>query len=180
MAAFTTALIALGTAASVAGAGVAAYGQQQAISAQKEGEKVRRNAMMIDSQRRKREFVRQGQIVRAQNVAAATSSGAGDRGSSALPGNYGGVMGRTYNSVEGVNTQTAIGNQMFDINQRVTDAYGLSAMGGSISDIGGGLTRMGSTFSQSSEAIARVGSVGGTTGNTQGANYNSDPWYGIR
>lgn len=180
MAAFTTALIALGTAASVAGAGVAAFGQQQALAAQKDGERIRRNAMMIDSQRRKREFVRQGQIVRAQNVAAATGSGAGDRGSSALPGNYGGIMGRTFNSVEGVNTQTAISQQLFDVNSRVTDAYGLSAMGGTISDIGGGLSRMGSTFAQSSEAIARVGAVGGTTGDTQGASYNSDPWYGVR
>lgn len=180
MAAFTSALIALGTAASVAGAAVSAYGQNKALDAQKEAEGVRRNSMMIDAQRRKREVIRQGQIVRSQNIAATAASGANGPGSSASPGNYGGVMGRTYSNLEGINTQTAIGNAMFDINARVTDAYGISAMGGTISSIGGGLSSMGGQFQQSSQALSRVGAVGGTTGNTQGVSYNSDPWGNVR
>lgn len=180
MAAFTTTLLALGTAASVAGSVVSSMGNQKAIAAQQEAEKIRRNSMIIDSQRRKREAIRQGQIVRANNVAAATNQGAGDQGSSALPGNYGGVAGRTNTTIQGINSNMTLGQQIFDVNQRVTDAYGLSAMGGTISSIGSGIASMGAQFAQSSEAISRIGAVAGTVGNTQGASYSSDPWAGVR
>lgn len=175
-----TALLALGTAASVAGAAVSGYGNMQQIAAQKDSERIRRNSMVIDSQRKRREIIRQAQITRHQNIAQANAQGASGEGSSVLPGNLGGVAGQTISNLRGVNTAEVIGGMMFDSNSRVSDAGMISAVGGTISDIGSGLRSLGGSFASSAEAYGRVSEVGGTVGQTSGATYSSDPWAGIR
>ena len=181
MAAFTSLLLGLGTALSVAGTAVSAYGQSQAIEAQKESERIRRNAMIIDSQRKRREIIRQTQVVRAQNVAQATGQGAAGSGSSALPGNYGGIMGRAATDTRGVYTAQVFGQQIFDQNAKVTSAQGLSAFGGTIASVGSGISSLSGSISGVSDAANRVnGGSGGTVGGTSGATYESDPWAGIR
>ena len=172
MAAFTGTILGLaGAAAGAIGAGVSAYGNQQAMAAQKQQEAIRRTGMLIDFQRRRREQVRQSQMVRAQNVAVANAQGASGEGSSGLPGNLGGVSGRLTSNLRGINTNYALGNSMFDANAQETAASQYNAFGGTLGNLGGGLRSFSGSLVQSSEAINRITGYGGTYEPTQGTQY---------
>lgn len=169
--AFLTAL-AIGVAAAGVGVGVAgmvqqragqkqqAEYQQQAISLQQQQDAQRRQQMELDATRRKREMIRQSIIARSQALAATTAGGANT--SSALPGAYGGVSGRTNVNELGVNQNEQIGENMFSIQGGITAANAGYARAGASAAAGAGMVSLGNMFIQNSSTISKIGgSVGG-------------------
>ena len=146
--------MALGTAAtgaaSVAGAGLTAaglfsglMGNSKANEAQKaiaqenmrlsaiisadqlKQETLRQNAMNFQAQGQMVQSIRNAQRARAQAVAAGANSGA--LGSSGIEGSFAQITGQSNEQQSTLRYNTALGNQMFEINKDITTQKNLSA-----------------------------------------------------
>jgi hypothetical protein len=169
MAAFTSILIGIGIAASVAGAVMtataqskAAKAQMKAIEEQRKAEEVRRKQMQTDAARKRRGVIREMQIARAQAANNATNQGAA--GGSGLYGGYGQISGQAGSQIVGINNVEGFGNRIFDHNANASQFYQQAAghqadaaFGGTMQSIGGGLSSMGNSIARNYGAIQRVG-----------------------
>lgn len=148
---------AVGTAVGVAGSFQQAAGQRKAQNAQKRAEFAREKQMELDSRRKQLELIRQQQIARATAVANITSSGAGGEGASALGGAEGTISGQFGRGIQGEQTNTAFGRTLFQANRDVATGNAMAAQGGTVQNLGQGLTSLGGAFIKNAEAIGRVG-----------------------
>lgn len=164
MAALTTILIGAAVAATVAGTAIAYQGQRaqakaqkQALAIQMQQEETRRQAMNLDANRKKREVLRQQQLLRAQALATATNQGAGGAGSSGIEGAIGQIQGQSGVNQLGINQQQELGNTMFDQNQQITAAGIRAANAGGMVALGTGLSSLGGAVIRNAGTIGRIG-----------------------
>jgi hypothetical protein len=157
------------TAIAAIGVGVGLYGaisgseaadqqaqyQSQALALQKQEMAERRKAMELDARRRRREIIRQG--IAARSAALATSTAQGAQFSSALPGAYGGIEGRSGTNLQGVNQNQEIGERIFDLKGLQSDAYVRAAMAGSNVATNQAMTQAGGMLINNSTQLAQLG-----------------------
>lgn len=148
---------AVGTAAGVVGSIQQASGQRKAQAAQRRAEGLRQKQMELESTRRQRETIRQQQIARANALATTTAQGAAAEGSSALGGAEGGIFGQAGRDIQATRSNEAIGAGIFDANAQASVGLAQAARGGTLANIGSGLTSLGNSFSNSVERINRIG-----------------------
>jgi hypothetical protein len=132
-----------------------AQNQAQALALQKQEQEERRKAMELDARRRRREIIRQG--IAARSAALTTSTAQGAQFSSALPGAYGDIEGRTGTNLTGVNQNQEIGERIFDLKGLQNDAYVRAAMAGSNLATSQALTQAGSMMISNSSQLATLG-----------------------
>jgi hypothetical protein len=143
----------IGAATSFFGSQDANEASQAAIAAQQRQEAIRKQAMDVDADRRRRQAIREMLIARSTAVARGAAQGAGQSGSSALPGAFGQIAGRAGFTLEGINTNQYLGNDMFSATQQLfeakkdlADAQSTMQLGSSLSSLGGGLLGSAGTF----------------------------------
>lgn len=178
MAGLTTTLIATGIALSIAGTGATLYGQAQQTAAMSKAEKLRERQMNLESQRQRREAIRQGIIGRSKALWAASTQGANGSGSSALGGATGTIGGEVGGKVLGINQNQEIGSGIFEANRDYYAASGITGLGAGLSSLGGTLISNAGTISKIGTNVFGSGATPTATGQTRnvfGANnyYNS-------
>lgn len=131
--------------------------QEQIIAEQRRAEELRKQQMELDAARRRREIVRKQIAARAVAQATATAQGAGQAGSSALPGAYGGISSKTNTDILGVDQNEEIGGKLFDINGNISNLYRQSAQYQSNEATYKGLFSLGGAMVNSAETIGKVG-----------------------
>lgn len=159
-----TAAIGLGLAAVGTGISVfSSYQQneanQQAIAAQQQAEAIRRRAMEVDAERRRRQYIRESMIARATGLSNATNRGAGQ--SSAVPGIYGQIGGRTAFGITGLNDALATGAGLFGANMDLFQARSNASSAEALGGLGRGLTSLGGGIVSNYGAMDRI--FGGTS-----------------
>ena len=155
---------AIGVAATVAGTIGSVYFQSQQASAQRRAERLREQAMNLDSTRRKRELIRQGELQRAQALAQTTAQGADG---SILEGAYGTISGNTTRGIQGVEQQREIGAGIFSANRDASSA-------GSMANAFSGLSSLGGIAIKQSEPISRLGQYYG--GRSSNDSHHTNLW----
>lgn len=171
-------LSAVGAATSLFGGMSSAQAQQQAneqyIGIQRQQEEVRRQAMRLDADRRRRQLIRDAIIARSTALARGTSQGASSQGSSALPGAYGQIAGRTGFAISGINSQEKFGEQLFDLNIQALaakQAYSSAQSQGQMwNSIGSGLSSLGGALMGNAGTMGNI--FGNFTGGGRGGGYN--------
>lgn len=150
MAALTAATIigAVGLATSVAGGVVSYMGQQKQARASARAEKLRKQQMVLESARKRREQIRQMLISQGLIANNAANSGVGQSSSGVLGGSAAVASNTAYNNV-GVDQGVSIGSGIFDANAQFASAGSTVALGQGFSDLGSQLQR-------NSEAGGRV------------------------
>lgn len=160
MAAITSTILAaagvIGTGIQIAGALEQNAGQQQAIKNQQAAEGQRMAQMNIESDRRRREIVRQAQIARAQALTMGTAQGQTDAGSTALPTVESAQSAQAANQTAGVTSAQITGQNMFGYNIGASNGYRRAAMGGTMASIGGGIINLGGAISNSYPQLSRI------------------------
>lgn len=149
MAAFSSIVTGLALAATAVGTVTQVSAANQAAKASQRAEALREKQMNLESQRQRRQIVRN--MIRARSQALATTTAQGASKGSALGGAYGQIGQQTGENIVGVNQGQEIGAGIFKANRDIAGAEALSAFGGGISSLGGAL------FSNS-ESIGRIGS----------------------
>lgn len=142
---------------------------------QKEENDQRKNAMELDATRRKREFIRQS--IAARSLALSTTTNQGAFNSSALPGAYAGISGRTNVNELGVNQNAEIGRNIFALNDKISDAQSTASVfqtqsnqAGAEAAKAGAMVSLGSTLMSNAVTIGKIGgSVGGLWGGSSGS-----------
>ena len=126
-------------------------GQSKQAKAMKQAEKLRAKQMELETQRRRRDAIRQGQIQRAQVVAAGAASGVSPGDSSVQVGS-GSALAQGARGQVAANEDLAIGQGISKQNQKYISGGQLSSIGQGISSLGGAMTSAGPT-------LARIGNV---------------------
>jgi hypothetical protein len=153
----------LATAISAIGVGITAISaigqhnaQQTMISEQKtaskRSENVRYQQMYLDSQRRKRQAVRESVMARATALSQGANQGA--QGSSGLAAAMGQTYSRGLENQGTINASTGLGEQMFAANAAYSDA---TFNGQGSMSAWQGFGQFGRLFTNSGQQIARVG-----------------------
>jgi hypothetical protein len=133
-----------------------AEAQERGIRAQQRAEASRQRQMEIESQRRRREIIRQGVLARSQATAAAVSSGA--QFGSGLPGALGGITNQQAFNTQGVESASQIGGDIFAANQQTLSARRDEARAGGQIAMGSGISSLGGAVSRGLGAIGRLSS----------------------
>ena len=129
------AIAALGLALSAIGTFVQLSGQAKMTAALKSAEAARQQQLALDTMRRNRETIRQGQVARSQAEATAVAQNAqGGSGLSGAEGQIGGEVGRT---LVANNQNQQLGNKIFEANQAYYSASGTVGLGAGLSSLGG-------------------------------------------
>jgi hypothetical protein len=161
----------IGAAVAAIGVGlqVAGFAQQQSamkkqtaanvaiLNDQRRQEAVRQQAMSLDAARRKRDIIRQGILAQSVAQTRATQQGAATTGSSALPGAFGQINGATDRNLLTINQSEGLGNQMFALNNSITNNRIRSSQAGSDAAFGGGLMSLGGALIKNEGTFDRVG-----------------------
>jgi hypothetical protein len=128
------------------GAQKAAQASEQIAGLEGQVNEQRRLAMQITGRRQQMEIIRQGQRASAQATAAATNQGA--QFGSGLAGGLAQVAGQAGSNLLGENQQLAVGNEIFNLDAKISQqrilqaqAQGQQATGQGISSIGGVLLK---------------------------------------
>lgn len=150
MAAFTLAGIAgaIGAAATAAGTVMSFAGQNKADKASKRAEKLRENQMNIESQRSRRQIIRQALVARSDALSNATAQGAAQ--GSGLAGGIAQIGGDAGRNITDVNQNQALGTSMFAANRQI-------AAGQTMASTGNGISSLGGTLIKNQDAIGRLG-----------------------
>lgn len=149
MAAFSTVVTGLALAATAVGTVTQVSAANAASKASQRAEALREKQMNLESNRQRRQIVRN--MIRARSQALATTTAQGATGSSAQGGAYGQIGQQTGENLVGVNQGQEIGAGIFQANRDIAGAEALAAFGGGVSSFGGAL------FSNA-EGIGRIGS----------------------
>ena len=140
------ALTAVGTGLQVSAASKAADAQEAQVKAQERAEAARKQALEVETNRKRREFIRNSIVARSQALSQGVSRGVQD--SSVLEGAFGQIAGQTAFNVAGANLQEGFGNELFAASaeglqgkRQEAQAGAQSALGGGISSLGGAVGR---------------------------------------
>lgn len=192
MAAITTAILA---AAAIGGLGLQAYGtaqssraaksqaqsQQNIADAQQRQEALRQKQMELDARRRQIESIRQAQRARSLALATANAQGAGQFGSSGLPGGFGQISGEQNTQLLGVNQALQLGRENFGLSSEISaNRYAYAGASGDFAT-GQGLSSLGGALISSLGPIERLsGGFGSSSGPSSYGNYGgvTYPIYG--
>lgn len=148
MAAFSTLIGAAGVGLSAVGVGAQVYGMVKAQQGERRAERIRAAQMNLESQRERRNIVRQANIARAAALTAAESQGA--QAGSGLAGGLAQVSGQAGSSIQAVNQNQQLGTQMFGANRMISSGNTMASIGSGISSLGGSLV-------QNSDMLGRLG-----------------------
>lgn len=152
---------------SAVGGGIMSYmGQQRAINAEKDANRLQQQQMNLDAARSRRNIARQAIIMRGQALSAATSQGAGYGQSSGIAGGLAGVSNQESSAQLGLNQNTMNANSLFAARNDMFSGESQAATGNAISSFGGMLMN-------NAQMFGKVGSYYGAPGmnnNTWGGN----------
>lgn len=160
-----------GTATSIFGSTQANKANKAVTAAQMRAEQIREQAMTVDADRRRREIIRQGMILRAQALATGVAQGA--QHSSSLQGAFGQIAGQTSFGIEGVDLQEGFGHELFAANRQLLAARQSQANAQSIQQIGGSISSLGGAVIGSMGAIDRLSTPSTTQTGSASRNYNA-------
>lgn len=140
------ALTAVGTGLQFKASQDAAEAQEAQVKAQERAEAARKQALEVETTRKRREFIRNSIVARSTALSQGVARGAQD--SSVLEGAFGQIAGQTAFNVAGANLQQDFGNELFAASaqglqgkRQEAQAGAQSALGGGISSLGGALGR---------------------------------------
>lgn len=148
MALATGTLIGLGIAGSLVGAGVQYHGTVQTAEASKRAEAIRLQQLNLESERQRRQALREAGVARGLALSNATNQGA--QQSSGLEGGIAQVTGQANSNIRTVNQSQDLGQQMFQAHEQMAQGQETSAFGSAISGVS-------NTFLQNMPSITRVG-----------------------
>lgn len=167
---FVTAAIGIGLAASAAGSYMSYKGAQstakasrqaaeEQASASRQAEAARRQQMNLDALRKRRQSVREANVMRSQAMVAGVNQGAG--GSSSLAGGIAQVTGDQMANESSIAQAQDIGGRIFDANSAYSEAgfrYDIARAKASTTGAWGSmLTSLGGMAVQNSGTIGRIG-----------------------
>ena len=141
-----------GGVSAVAGTGYSIIQGQQAASASKRAERLRAQQLRLESNRRRREAIREFQLKRStalSNITGATGSTLG--GGSAI-GGLGGFASNLGTQINTIDQATGIGEGIFAANAAYSQASANS-------QAGSGLASFGQSLFNNSQAIGRIGAT---------------------
>lgn len=147
-----TAAGAAGTGLSLASGGAQLYSNQQSAQAQQRQEALRAQQMHLESDRQRREVIRQTQIAQATGINNASQSGADITGGSTLQGIVGQNETNKGFALNTIKQNEAIGSALFDSNAQES---GFNAQ----ASLFGGTQRLGNTLSDNNMQIGRLGTT---------------------
>lgn len=148
MAAISTIIAGVGLAAGAAGAAVQYSGQRKAAKGQERAERIREAQANLESQRERRNIVRQTLLARAQATSNAASQGAME--GSGIQGGYGQLQGQGGNAIVANTQNQALGAGMFAANRQISAGQTQASMGSGLSSLGGALV-------SNSDTLGRIG-----------------------
>lgn len=159
--AVTSAVVGVGSAifgvgSSVIGASNQADAQQQMLGIQAKQQKQRQDLFEIEQQRKRIESLRQGQV--AASTARANAVGQGAQFGSGLLGGIGEIQGETNYNILGINQNTMVGENLFGLDQQLTDAKINSAQATSMQQMGQSMTSFGGMLVSNMGEIGRLSS----------------------
>jgi type II secretory pathway pseudopilin PulG len=150
----------IGGALALAGTFIQTSSQMAMVEGQKQAstraENTRQQQMQLDSQRRRRQSVREALFSRSMSLAVGTSQGA--QYGSGVAGGMAGAVSAGMENVQTTNASETLGNRMFDANRDYFNATasgqagmafgaGLSSLGGAIMSNAGQINQLGTLFS---------------------------------
>jgi hypothetical protein len=162
-------LAAISTAIAVAGIGLSAAGayssyqgakgqaeaSKQMAAIEMQQEKVRMQAMELSARRQQMEVVRNQQRARSLALTVANSQGA--QFGSGLSGGYGQIAGQTGVNLLGISQNLGFGEQMFALNNQLSQTKMQYADAGSQMALGSGLSSLGGTLLNNMEPLSAFG-----------------------
>lgn len=151
MAAFSTLIGAAGVGLAAAGTATQFIGMARAAKGEKRAEKIRAAQMNLESQRERRNIVRQANIARAAALTSAETQGA--QAGTGLAGGLAQVTAQAGAATQAVNQNQQLGQQMFAANRMISS-------GNTISSLGSGLSSLGGSLFQNNDKLGRLGSYG--------------------
>lgn len=166
---------------SAIGGGVMSYmGQQRAINAEKDANRLQQQQMNLDAARSRRNIARQAIVMRGQALSAATTQGAGFGASSGVAGGLAGVDSQENSAQLGLNQNTQNANSLFAARNDMFSGESQAATGQAISSFGGMIMNNASMF-------GKIGSYWGAPGmgtsssgsNTWGGSSNKSTGWGM-
>lgn len=126
---------AIGAVAQIAGAFTQASASSQIAKESSHTEDLRRQQMLLEGERQKRESIRNTLKARSLGLVAGVASGA-NLGSSGIQGGQAQISNHGAENVSGVSKGTSIGGQIFDSNAKIAGLGSLAAWGGGLSSLG--------------------------------------------
>lgn len=155
MALTTAALVGVTLATAAVGTAVSYKGQQRVAQASMAAEEARKRQMDLETQRQKRQAIREGTIARGLALSNATTQGAQE--SSGVQGGIAQITGQQNQNLVTANQGQEIGNQIFNANEQIAQGQQTTALGNAI-------TGFGQQVAQAAPTITRVGNYYGGFG----------------
>lgn len=154
--------------------------QIQEVKDEQQQDKVRQQAMEVQARRQQMEAFRNQQRARALALNNATSEGA--QFGSGLQGGYGQISGQTNTNLLGISQNLQSGNQMFALNQDISNQKIAYAQAGGQINTGSGLSTLGGAMLSSMGTLKTLGvnSSTGGSGNVTNSWGGSTPDYGSK
>lgn len=157
----TGAIAAVGVGSAIAGTATSMFGaseqnaaQQQMIAIQSKEQKQRQNLFEIQQQRQTVENLRNAQKAGSQARTNAVAQGA--QFGSGLLGGLEEIQGESNYNVLGIRQNTQIGENLYSLDQQLTQAKIASANAATTQQIGGSLTSLGGTLISSMGEIGKL------------------------
>lgn len=142
----------LGTIGALVGTGFQVKGALDAQAAQDKMEGLRKAQMELESNRRRRQIIRQAVVARAEALSNATAQGAS--AGSGLQGGYAQIGGESGSAVAAVEQNRQLGRSMFGANMALSRAQTIQTIGSGVSSLTGALVK-------NQNEIGRVGTYYG-------------------
>jgi len=158
-------LSAAGSVVSASAASKSASAQEDVAQSQQQANDLSRQAMELDAHRRQLEVIRQGQVARSMATTNATAQNA--QLGSGLQGGYAEVAGMEGTNLLGINQNLTLGEENFNIQNRISQDRMTMAQAGGLAAWGQGLSGLGGSIMSGYGAMSRL-SQGWGSGNTWG------------
>lgn len=166
MAAFSSVMLAGGLGLGAAGLGMQYVGMQEqkraqegAVRSQVAAEGVRQQALKFDAQRRQRESIRQGIVMRG--AALNESANTGTQYGSGVMGTMGQISNQTQYNIAGVSGQAKLGEEISGFNIGALRAGQRASAAGTFASMGAGITSLGGSILNNLGSINRLGQTVG-------------------
>lgn len=156
-----------GTATSMIGASEQGDAQQQMLAIQAKEQQQRQNLFEIEQQRKRVEDLRNAQTATSTARSRAVNQGA--QFGSGLLGGMAQVKGESNYNLLGIQQNTQIGENLFDLDQQLTEAKIASAQASTLQQIGGSLTSFGGSVINSMGNIGKLTSGFGSSSSSGGS-----------
>lgn len=150
-----------GTATSIVGVSEQGAAQQQMLAVQAKEQEQRKNLFEIEQQRKRVEDLRNAQTATSAARSRAVNQGA--QFGSGLLGGMAQVKGESNYNLLGIQQNTQIGENLFGLDQQLTEAKIASAQAATLQSIGGSLTSFGGSVVNSMGNIGKLTSGFGSS-----------------